>query len=115
PGMTMFRMPIFTWNVLLTGVLVLLAFPVRAAALVAREAERTYGAQICDSPTGGALLCPHLFWFFAHPEVYINALPGHAVRVLLLRRPQGARPAPRAAAVAEERARRDQVERTDRL
>ncbi|MFL9659758.1 cbb3-type cytochrome c oxidase subunit I, partial [Streptomyces sp. PB17] len=49
PGMTMFRMPIFTWNVLLTGVLVLLAFPVLAAALFALEADRKFGAHIFDS------------------------------------------------------------------
>ncbi|MCD9900472.1 cbb3-type cytochrome c oxidase subunit I, partial [Streptomyces sp. MT29] len=73
--MTMFRMPIFTWNVLLTGVLVLLAFPVLAAALFALEADRKFGAHIFDSANGGALLWQHLFWFFGHPEVYIIALP----------------------------------------
>ncbi|WP_418960328.1 cytochrome c oxidase subunit I [Streptomyces tritici] len=75
PGMTMFRMPIFTWNVLLTSVLVLLAFPVLAAALFALEADRKFGAHIYDPENGGALLWQHLFWFFGHPEVYIIALP----------------------------------------
>ncbi|MGV9844379.1 aa3-type cytochrome oxidase subunit I [Streptomyces fungicidicus] len=75
PGMTMFRMPIFTWNVLLTGVLVLLAFPVLAAALFALEADRKFGAHVFDAANGGALLWQHLFWFFGHPEVYIIALP----------------------------------------
>ncbi|MCG5215559.1 aa3-type cytochrome oxidase subunit I [Streptosporangium soli] len=75
PGMTSFRMPIFTWNVLLTSILVLLAFPVLAAALLALEAERKLGARIYDAETGGALLWQHLFWFFGHPEVYIIALP----------------------------------------
>ncbi|KAA9379779.1 cytochrome c oxidase subunit I [Microbispora cellulosiformans] len=75
PGMTMFRMPIFTWNILLTSILVLLAFPVLAAALLALEADRKLGAHIFDSPTGGAMLWQHLFWFFGHPEVYIIALP----------------------------------------
>ncbi|MDN3270627.1 cytochrome c oxidase subunit I [Streptomyces sp. MA15] len=75
PGMTMFRMPIFTWNVLLTSVLVLLAFPVLAAALFALEADRRFGARIFDPENGGALLWQHLFWFFGHPEVYILALP----------------------------------------
>ncbi len=75
PGMTMFRMPIFTWNVLLTGVLVLLAFPVLAAALFALEVDRKFGAHIFDASNGGALLWQHLFWFFGHPEVYIIALP----------------------------------------
>nr|WP_203982763.1 cytochrome c oxidase subunit I [Sphaerisporangium rufum] len=75
PGMTMFRMPIFTWNVLLTSILVLLAFPVLAAALLALEADRRLGAHIFASETGGAVLWQHLFWFFGHPEVYIIALP----------------------------------------
>ncbi|WP_261994965.1 cbb3-type cytochrome c oxidase subunit I [Streptomyces sp. me109] len=75
PGMTMFRMPIFVWNVLLTAVLVLLAFPVLAAALFALEADRKFGAHVFDAANGGALLWQHLFWFFGHPEVYIIALP----------------------------------------
>ncbi|MBB5082551.1 cytochrome c oxidase subunit I [Nonomuraea sp. NPDC050394] len=75
PGMTMFRMPIFTWNVLLTSMLVLMAFPVLAAALLALEADRKLGTHIFASETGGALLWQHLFWFFGHPEVYIIALP----------------------------------------
>ncbi len=75
PGMTMFRMPIFTWNVLLTSVLVLMAFPVLAAALLALEADRKLGTHIFDPANGGALLWQHLFWFFGHPEVYIIALP----------------------------------------
>ncbi|NLU66865.1 cytochrome c oxidase subunit I [Streptomyces sp. HNM0574] len=75
PGMTMFRMPIFTWNVLLTGVLVLLAFPVLAAALFALEADRKFGSQVYNAANGGGLLWQHLFWFFGHPEVYIIALP----------------------------------------
>ncbi|GAA0845277.1 cytochrome c oxidase subunit I [Streptosporangium amethystogenes subsp. fukuiense] len=75
PGMTMFRMPIFTWNVLLTGLLVLMAFPVLSAALLALEASRRHGAHVYDPQTGGALLWQHLFWFFGHPEVYIIALP----------------------------------------
>ncbi|MER7775859.1 cytochrome c oxidase subunit I [Streptomyces sp. NPDC096191] len=75
PGMTMFRMPIFTWNVLLTSVLVLLAFPVLAAALLVLEADRQFGAHVFDAEVGGAILWQHLFWFFGHPEVYILALP----------------------------------------
>lgn len=75
PGMTMFRMPIFTWNVLLTSVLVLFAFPVLAAALLVLEADRKFGAHVFDASNGGALLWQHLFWFFGHPEVYIIALP----------------------------------------
>ncbi len=75
PGMTMFRMPIFTWNVLFTSILVLPAFPVLTAALLALEADRKFGAHIFDAANGGALLWQHLFWFFGHPEVYIIALP----------------------------------------
>ncbi|WP_406290700.1 cytochrome c oxidase subunit I [Embleya sp. NBC_00896] len=75
PGMTMFRLPIFCWNVLLTGFLVLMAFPVLAAALLALEADRKFGAHIFDPANGGPLLWQHLFWFFGHPEVYIIALP----------------------------------------
>jgi cytochrome c oxidase subunit I len=75
PGMTMFRMPIFTWNILMTSVLVLLAFPVLSAALFALEADRTLGAHVFDATNGGSLLWQHLFWFFGHPEVYIVALP----------------------------------------
>ncbi len=75
PGMTMFRMPIFTWNVLLTSLLVLIAFPVLAAALLALEADRKLGAHVYDPANWGAVLWQHLFWFFGHPEVYIVALP----------------------------------------
>jgi cytochrome c oxidase subunit I len=75
PGMTMFRMPIFTWNILLTSILVLMAFPVLAAALLALEADRKLGAHVFDAANGGAMLWQHLFWFFGHPEVYIVAIP----------------------------------------
>jgi cytochrome c oxidase subunit I len=75
PGMTMFRMPIFTWNALLTSILVLLAFPVLAAALLVLEIDRRLGAHVFDAASGGALLWQNLFWFFGHPEVYILALP----------------------------------------
>jgi cytochrome c oxidase subunit 1 len=75
PGMTMFRMPIFTWNTLVTSILVLLAFPVLAAGLFALGADRVFGAHLLDPANGGAILWQHLFWFFGHPEVYIIALP----------------------------------------
>jgi cytochrome c oxidase subunit 1 len=75
PGMTAFRMPIFVWNVLLTSVLVLFAFPVLAGALLALEADRQFGARVFDGANGGPLLWQHLFWFFGHPEVYIIAIP----------------------------------------
>ncbi|MCI9887836.1 cytochrome c oxidase subunit I [Micrococcales bacterium 31B] len=75
PGMTMFRLPIFTWNVLITGILVIMAFPPLAAALFALGADRKFGAHVFDAANGGAILWQHLFWFFGHPEVYIIALP----------------------------------------
>jgi len=75
PGMTMFRMPIFTWNAFLTSLLVVMAFPVLAAALLALAADREFGAHVYDSASAGSILWQHLFWFFGHPEVYIIALP----------------------------------------
>ncbi|QRO86536.1 cytochrome c oxidase subunit I [Kytococcus sedentarius] len=75
PGMTMFRMPVFTWTVLVTSILVLLVFPVLTAAMFAMAADRIVGTHIYDVSNGGAMLWQHLFWFFGHPEVYIIALP----------------------------------------
>ncbi|MEU2873155.1 cytochrome c oxidase subunit I [Streptomyces olivoreticuli] len=75
PGLTMFRMPVFTWNILFTSILALLAFPVLTAALLVLEADRKFGARVFDAANGGAILWQHLFWFFGHPEVYIVALP----------------------------------------
>ncbi|WP_423221487.1 aa3-type cytochrome oxidase subunit I [Klenkia brasiliensis] len=75
PGMTMFRMSIFTWSTLVTGILVLLAFPILTAALMALLADRHLGALVFSAANGGPMLWQHLFWFFGHPEVYIVALP----------------------------------------
>ena len=75
PGMTMFRLPIFTWNTLVTSILVIMCFPPLAAALFALGADRRFGAHIFDPANGGPMLWQHLFWFFGHPEVYILALP----------------------------------------
>jgi cytochrome c oxidase subunit 1 len=75
PGMTMFRVPIFSWNILITSLLVILAFPVLAAALFALAGEREFGMKVFDPAAGGPILWQHLFWFFGHPEVYIIALP----------------------------------------
>ncbi|WP_027343994.1 aa3-type cytochrome oxidase subunit I [Hamadaea tsunoensis] len=75
PGMTMFRMSIFTWNILVTSLLVLMVFPLLAAALFALLADRRLGAHVFDASTNGPMLWQHLFWFFGHPEVYIVALP----------------------------------------
>ena len=75
PGMTMFRMPIFTWNVFITMILVLLVFPLLTAAFMGALVDRIIGGHIYDPSTGGVLLYQHLFWFFGHPEVYVVALP----------------------------------------
>jgi cytochrome c oxidase subunit 1 len=75
PGMTMFRMPLFTWTILVTSIMVLMAFPVLASALLALGADRRFGAHVFDPANSGAMLWQHLFWFFGHPEVYIIALP----------------------------------------
>ncbi|MEU4564828.1 cbb3-type cytochrome c oxidase subunit I, partial [Actinoplanes sp. NPDC023936] len=75
PGMTMFRMPILTWNMLVTALLAVMVFPFLAAALFALAADRVLGAHVFDVETGGPMLWQHLFWFFGHPEVYIIALP----------------------------------------
>jgi cytochrome c oxidase subunit 1 len=84
PGMTMFRMPIFTWNILVTSIMVLLAFPVLAAALLVLEIDRKLGAQVFSSANGGAVMWQHLFWFFGHPEVYIVAIPFFGIATEIL-------------------------------
>ena len=75
PGLTMWRMSLFTWTVLITSVLVIMAFPALASALFALGSDRVFQSQVFNPENGGALLWQHLFWFFGHPEVYIIALP----------------------------------------
>jgi cytochrome c oxidase subunit 1 len=75
PGMTMFRMPVFTWTILITSLLVILIFPPLAAALFALGADRRFGADVFAPENGGPILWQHIFWFFGHPEVYVIALP----------------------------------------
>jgi cytochrome c oxidase subunit 1 len=75
PGMTMFRMPIFTWNIFVTSLMSIIVFPILGAALLALEADRSLGAHVFDPSHGGPILWQHLFWFFGHPEVYIIAIP----------------------------------------
>jgi len=74
PGMTMLRMPIFTWNILATATLVLFTFPVLGAALAMLFIDRNLGGSFFTTD-GRPLVYQHLFWFFGHPEVYIIALP----------------------------------------
>ena len=76
PGMTMWRMPLFTWNMLVTSLMILVAFPPLAGALAMLFIDRHFGGHFYDVSHGGsAILYQHLFWFFGHPEVYIMALP----------------------------------------
>jgi cytochrome c oxidase subunit 1 len=80
PGMTLFRMPIFVWTVLVTATLLLLATPVLTAGLIALFIDRNYGGSFFDPAVGGsAILWQHIFWFFGHPEVYIVILPAMGV------------------------------------
>ena len=75
PGMTMWRSPVFVWEILVTSILILIAFPVLTAALFGLAADRHFGLHVFDPANGGVILWQHLFWFFGHPEVYIVALP----------------------------------------
>ena len=80
PGMTLFRMPIFVWTVLVTATLIMLATPVLTAGLIALFIDRNYGGSFFDPSAGGSpILWQHLFWFFGHPEVYIVILPAMGV------------------------------------
>ena len=76
PGMTMWRMPVFSWNILVTAVLTLLALPVLTAALIMLFIDRNYGGAFFDPGVGGdAIMYQNLFWFYSHPAVYIMILP----------------------------------------
>src|SRR3954453_1399664 len=76
PGMTMLRVPIFTWSILVTSILILFAFPVLTAGLAMLYIDRHLGGSFFEASAGGQpVLFQHLFWFFGHPEVYILILP----------------------------------------
>ena len=76
PGMTFMRMPVFTWMTLVTGFLVILAFPAITIALVELMFDRLFGTNFFIHENGGLpIVWQHLFWVFGHPEVYILILP----------------------------------------
>jgi cytochrome c oxidase subunit 1 len=80
PGMTIFRMPLFTWTVLVNQLIILFVFPPLAAGLAMLFLDRNFGAAFFDPANGGSpILWQHLFWFFGHPEVYIVILPAFGI------------------------------------
>src|SRR6187399_618192 len=80
PGVTLFRMSILTWTVLVTSVLVLMATPVLTSALIMLFIDRNYGGHFFDPNNGGnAVLYQNIFWFYSHPAVYIMVLPAMGI------------------------------------
>jgi cytochrome c oxidase subunit 1 len=79
PGMTLFRMPIMVWTMLVTSVLVVMATPVITSALVMLFIDRNYGGTFFLPPEGQAVLYQNIFWFYSHPAVYVMVLPAMGV------------------------------------